>query len=745
MNEGIDADAHPAVIGTRSVGGRTMDQDQLLGLLKSHFGYDEFLPLQGEIIAGVLEGRDALVLMPTGGGKSLCYQLPALCLSGITLVVSPLISLMKDQVDGLRANGIAADFINSTLSYEEVSEVRARALGGQTKILYLAPERLALPSFQHFLSQMKVDLVAVDEAHCISEWGHDFRPDYRNLKSLRALHPSTALIALTATATERVRVDIVEQLGLSEPRTFLASFNRPNLSYAVQPKRGSFDSLLELLRLHRGEPAIIYCFSRKGTRELAADLSAAGFKALPYHAGLDGSVRKETQERFIRDEVPIVVATIAFGMGIDKPDVRLVVHYDLPKSIEGYYQETGRAGRDGLPSECVLFYSQGDKVKHEYFIDEIEDATERENARRQLASIMELGETRGCRRGYLLAYFGEVWTEDNCGACDVCLATYEEFDATEVAQKVLSAVIRTGERFGLEHVIDVLRGGNTARVRELGHNRLSVYGVVRDFTADELRGTAGLLIDQGLLAKEGAQYPVLVVTDAGREFLRRREPLTLTRPRREVAAASPGVASGLEYDQELFDRLRALRKRIADERGVPPFIVFGDAALQEMAYYVPKSLEGFSRISGVGSAKLKEFGDEFLRSIVDHAHSHGLAERPPAGRHRPRRPRTIAGTTYDETRKLFEQQLPIGEIAERRGLNERTIAGHLERLVEAGEKLNLSHVLPPPERLSRIEAAFEAAGSQFLSEVRQILGEEYSYEEIGLVRLHLRLAGQLRV
>ncbi len=429
---------------------------QILGLLKSHFGYDHFRPLQEEIIANVLSQRDCLVVMPTGGGKSLCFQLPALCFDGLTLVVSPLIALMKDQVDSLKANGIAAEFINNTLSRAEITRVQTQAQKGLLKILYLAPERLALSRFGHFLRTLDVNLIAIDEAHCISEWGHDFRPDYRNLNALRRDFPAAPLIALTATATDRVRQDIVIQLGLQRGQTFLSSFNRANLTFLVQPKRTAFSKLLELLRRHKNEAAIIYCFSRKDTEGLAADLSVNGLQALPYHAGLDNDLRKETQEKFIRDEVPIIVATIAFGMGIDKPDVRLVVHYDLPKSVEGYYQETGRAGRDGLPSECVLYYSYGDKVKQDYFIDRIEDDTERENARRKLARVIELCELQTCRRKYLLEYFGEKWEEDECGGCDVCLTSREEFDATEIAQKVLSAVIRTGERFGVGHVSGVV-------------------------------------------------------------------------------------------------------------------------------------------------------------------------------------------------------------------------------------------------------------------------------------------------
>ena len=376
-------------------------------LLKQHFGYDAFRPLQEEIIESVLQGRDTLVIMPTGGGKSLCYQLPALRLDGLTLVISPLIALMKDQVDALKANGLPAEIINSTLTYAEIARVQRQAQQGDLKILYLAPERLALPDFRMWLDTLRVSMVAVDEAHCISEWGHDFRPDYRTLGGLRRAMPRVPFIALTATATERVRRDIASQLGLNEPQRFVASFDRPNLHYEVRPKQRAFDQLVRLLRERRGESAIIYCYSRKDTEELSDRLRDEGFSALPYHAGMDAETRRRNQERFIRDEVDVIAATIAFGMGIDKPDVRLVVHQELPKSLEAYYQQTGRAGRDGLPSECVLFYSYGDKIKQDFFIDRIEDRTEKRNAQRKLGQVIDYCQLRTCRRRFLLEYFGD--------------------------------------------------------------------------------------------------------------------------------------------------------------------------------------------------------------------------------------------------------------------------------------------------------------------------------------------------
>ena len=711
----------------------------MLDLLKSHFGYHHFLPLQKDVITNALAGKDSLVLMPTGAGKSLCYQLPALRFGGLTLVVSPLIALMKDQVDALKANGIAAEFINSTLPPPEITRVQAQAIKGQVKILYVAPERLALSGFQKFLQALEVSLIAIDEAHCISEWGHDFRPDYRNLKLLRSDFPHVPVMALTATATEGVRQDISDQLGLHRAKTFLSSFNRANLTYDVRPKRNAFNAMVELLNKHSNQSAIIYCFSRKDTENLAEDLSEQGLNALPYHAGLDNSVRKETQESFIRDEVRIVVATIAFGMGIDKPDIRLVAHYDLPKSLEGYYQETGRAGRDGLPSDCVLFYSYSDKIKQDFFINDIEDDLERQVAREKLAQMIEFCELHTCRRGFLLEYFGEKWEQESCNGCDVCLTEKEEFDATMIAQKILSAVIRTGERFGANHVCEVLRGARTKRIRELEHDQLSVYGIVDDFTDDEMKDIIGQLLAKGLLVKNTTEYPTLAVTQAGWELVNQREKLALAKPKRSNEVGLAREVTVLDYDHGLFEKLRRLRTRIAGSMGVPPYIIFGDKALLEMAYYFPQSTKAFALISGVGTEKLGQHGESFLSVIRTHARLFGLEERR-IPRRRNKRDGAVRrkGSTYDETKSLFLQRLPIDEIAEQRGLAQSTVIGHLERLITAGEDLDIDHLMPPPERLAKIKAAFQHSDTPSLFPVRESLGEDFTYEELRLVRMHLR-------
>ncbi|MCI0874598.1 MAG: DNA helicase RecQ [Chloroflexi bacterium] len=735
---------------------------EILSVLKSRFGFERFLPLQEEIVSNVIAGNDSLVLMPTGAGKSLCYQLPALCMDGYTMVVSPLIALMKDQVDALRANGIPAAFVNSTLSPHENENVLAQAGRGDLKILYVAPERLATPRFRNFLNAATPSLIAIDEAHCISEWGHDFRPDYRNLKMLRSDLPGVPVIALTATATDVVRRDIVDQLRLEGGGSYISSFNRPNLVYTVRPKQHAFDELLDLLGRYENQSAIVYCFSRKDTENLAEDLSSQGFAAMPYHAGLESTVRRATQDRFIRDETSVIVATIAFGMGIDKPDVRLVVHYSLPKTLEGYYQETGRAGRDGLPGECVLFYSYGDKVKQDFFIRQIEDADERRHAADKLSKMVEYSELRTCRRRFMLDYFGEKWDSESgggCGGCDVCVTEKEEFDATEIAQKILSAVVRTGERFGAKHVIDVLRGSKAKRVVELGHDQLSVHGIASESTVDELKELFGLLHDEGLMAISTGEYRTISVTPEGRSFLKKSDMLTLARlPRapsrtngtrsRSRTASRNGRDRELDYDRDLFEELRTLRKRIANDKDVPAFVIFGDASLREMACYLPHDRDAFGAISGVGATKLEQLADEFLAVIVEYSAQRSLLPRarPTARRRASRRTsdrspsasgRPSLSASLAETKRLFAEDYSVDEIARERGFAVNTIFSHLERIGRSDPGFDLGRLMPPPDRVEMISAALRSHENGLLTPVKEALGDDYSYGEIRLVRLQM--------
>ena len=713
----------------------------MLEQLKAYFGFDRFLPLQEEIITKVLAKRDTLVLMPTGGGKSLCYQLPALRLKGLTLVVSPLIALMKDQVDGLRADGVPAGLLNSTLAAQEANQVQDQARQGKIKILYVAPERLALPGFQRFLQSLDVSLIAIDEAHCISEWGHDFRPDYRNLKSLRRDFPGVPVIALTATATEPVREDIVNQLGLDKPEIFISSFNRPNLTYTIQPKAEPLGSLLHLLEKHQGGSAIIYRFSRKATEETALELSERGFSALPYHAGLERDLRRETQEKFIRDQVQIVVATIAFGMGIDKPDVRLVVHYDLPKTVEGYYQETGRAGRDGLPSDCVLFYSYGDRSKQEYFISQIEDDDEREKAHNKLDQVLVLCDLQTCRRAYLMEYLGESWPQTDCGGCDICLLPREEFDATEIAQKILSTAIRTGERFGVNYLVDVLRGSANKAVRTRGHHELPVFGISRDVDSDDLKEMVRSLVTNGLLAQNGGDYPTLGVSQRGHKFLKDREKLTLTRPKQAAPVRQVAFPGDREtaYDTKLFDELAALRLEIATDREVPAYQIFGNKSLQQMAFHMPQNELEFSKISGVGDAKLRDFSERFLEVINGYVEANGqpaAVNRVPVSAPKNR----VRGISMSirETKDLVAQGLSFEEVAEQRGISETTIRSHLERFIQEGGQVDLGHLMPPEDRRIKIAAAFKEMGEARLTPVREFLGDDYTWDELAVVRMDMR-------
>jgi ATP-dependent DNA helicase RecQ len=590
--------------------------------LKKHFGYDEFRPLQEEIIRDALAGRDVFALMPTGGGKSLCFQLPALLRSGLTIVVSPLISLMKDQVDALQTSGIAATFLNSSLDRDEAVERLRKLNRGECRLLCVAPERLMLDGFLERALNWNIVQIAIDEAHCISEWGHDFRPEYRELKKLRRHLPDVPIMALTATATERVRKDIIDQLHLPNARCYVASFNRPNLTYRVVPKSSPYEQLLAFIRSRPNESGIVYCASRRTADSLAKELNDDGVKAKPYHAGLEAKDRTKHQEFFLRDDARVITATIAFGMGINKPNVRFVVHHDLPKNIESYYQETGRAGRDGLPSECLLLFSASDVVKQTRFFEE-KSEKEQGIAREQLRQMVHYAETRDCRRATLLKYFGEEFPAP-CNGCDNCLEPRETFDGTVHAQKFLSCVYRIHEKhgfgFGLNHVVDVLAGADTEAIKQRGHDKLSTYGIGGDVKRNAWLGIGRELLRLGFIAAAPGKFATLELTGAGRAVLRERKSITLTKPFavERTKRSKKHRAGEIKCDEALFEQLRVLRRQIADERDVPAYVIFSDVSLREMARAHPTTQAEFRRVPGVGEQKLRDFAEIFTAAIRDY-------------------------------------------------------------------------------------------------------------------------------
>ena len=687
--------------------------------LQKYFGYTEFRPHQEEIILDVLNGKDTFVLMPTGGGKSLCYQLPALLLSGVTVVISPLISLMKDQVDSLRSNGISAAYLNSTLSHREALEIKNALLENQIKVLYIAPERLMMSQTMSFLKDVDIGLFAVDEAHCISEWGHDFRPEYRRVNILRANFPKIPIIALTATASPKVRSDIISQLHLSDPNIYVAGFDRKNLFYEVRPKQDSYNQLLKYLKEHRGKCGIIYCLSRNSVEMLAIKLQKNGFRALAYHAGLSDIQRARNQDSFIKDDTQIIVATIAFGMGIDKPNVRYVIHYDLPKNLESYYQETGRGGRDGLPCDCLLFFSHGDRYKIEYFIHQKQSKKEQDIALAQLREMINYCSSSTCRRGVLLKYFGEELTRDHCDNCDICLNPKETFDGTEAAKKLICCIEDLEQRFGLNHVIEVLVGSRTKKIISNKHDLLDSYGLGGDYSKDQWKDIAREMIQLGILLVEGERYPILKLNRESLDVLDGSHSVNLTKPVKEVGVIPKQVNS--QVDPELFDRLRRIRKTFADEQNIPPYIIFSDNSLQQMAIDRPGTRADFLNIIGVGEYKLEKYGDIFLREIAKHfakdyaPHSKGLSD------------------TQLETLSLQKQNLSIEQIAKVRNLGLSTIVGHIEKLILAREIDSIDDWVDL-EKQKTIQEAIADMGGEFLSPIKEKLGDGYLYEDIKLVR-----------
>jgi ATP-dependent DNA helicase RecQ len=588
-----------------------------LKILNEVFGFKTFRPPQQEIVEKVISGGDAFVLMPTGGGKSVCYQIPALCLPGTAMVVSPLISLMKDQVDALRENGVSAACYNSSLGEAEARKVLAELHAGSLKLLYVAPERLLSDGFIERIKSLPISLFAIDEAHCVSQWGHDFRPEYAQLGMLREIFPEVPMIALTATADSQTRGDILDRLGLSNATCYLAGFDRPNIRYSVVEKKKPFNQLTGFLASRTEEAGIVYALSRKRVEEVANKLIAAGVKAAAYHAGLPDKERHRVQEDFLKDDLKVVVATVAFGMGIDKSNVRFVVHYDMPKSIESYYQETGRAGRDGLPADALLLFGYGDIAIARGLIGNGGNGEQNRIELHKLNCMTGFAEAQTCRRRVLLGYFGDRLEKD-CGNCDICESPPERFDATDDARKALSCVYRVGQRFGMGHVIDVLRGSQNQRMLELRHDKLSTFGIGKELSQESWGNLLRQLVHLGYLEQDLANFSVLKLTERARPLLRGEERLELARPRDTRVVEKKSAAKKPTYDGALFQELRALRKQIADEQQVPPFVVFADATLAEMAAQAPKDKWEMLKITGVGQHKLARYGDAFLRVIKAH-------------------------------------------------------------------------------------------------------------------------------
>ncbi len=708
--------------------------------LKNYFGYDSFRPGQKQIIETALQQKDMLIVMPTGGGKSLCFQLPALLKPGLTIVVSPLISLMQDQVESLQDNGIAATFLNSSLGATETRKRETDIMQGKIKLLYVAPERLLSERFLPFLelinAQQGISTFAIDEAHCVSEWGHDFRPEYRKLQILRETYSDVPMMALTATATKRVRADIIAQLNLQQPLIHIASFFRSNLYYEVRKKTNAKNTFAETLQIIRdtGGSGIVYCNSRKRVDEIAYKLQQNHISALPYHAGMSDEERTVNQTRFIRDDVDVIVATVAFGMGIDKPDVKSVIHYDLPKNIEGYYQETGRAGRDGEPAKCTLFFSYGDKKNIEYLIGQKLDEQEQRIGEQQLRRIINYAEANECRHRILLGYFGEDFP-GNCGNCDNCKYPQPIEDWTIEAMKFLSCVARTKERFGMTHIIDVLRGSKSQKVLDKKHDKLSTYGIGKDRSVDEWKNLARSLLHQSLMDETTDGYSVLKLNQNSWEVMGRKRKVEIAvEEKRKIEKTTTSLAAD---EQRLFEELRGLRKRIADAQMVAPYVVFPDKTLQNLAQQRPQTLDEFMNISGVGSRKLNKYGKQFIQVIRNYCAEYGLLSKSEPVRELAKVVNNVPSLTQIQTLELHKKGLSIDAIANERGIKSSTVASHLAELIEKEQPVDIDRLVKP-EIQKEIIAAIEEVGDGSLTPIYEYLQERYSYDKIKLVRAFWR-------
>jgi ATP-dependent DNA helicase RecQ len=717
------------------------EKDTLKLKLKEVFGYGHFRGNQETIIRNLLDGRNTFVIMPTGAGKSLCYQLPALLLDGLAVVISPLIALMKNQVDQLNAYGVNARFLNSTLSKGEITKLKKDALAGTVKLLYVAPESLTKEENIEFLKKVKVSFVAIDEAHCISEWGHDFRPEYRRIKTMIQQLGDLPIMALTATATPKVQLDIQKNLQMEDADVFISSFNRKNLYYEVRPKKETKKQLIKFLRDNRGKSGIVYCLSRKKVEEIANLISVNGFKAAPYHAGLEPDVREKNQDAFLNEEIDIIVATIAFGMGIDKPDVRFVVHYDVPKSLEGYYQETGRSGRDGLEGHCLMFYSHNDLNKLEKF-NKDKSVQERENARILLQEMEFYAESPVCRRRQLLHYFGEEFKEDNCGMCDNCVHPRERFDGTEYVKVVLQAVKQTNERFGLNHLVNVIRGIEDEYVKSHAHFDLPVFGKGSDEDADFWKSVIRQTLIYQYLDKDIENIGALKLSKKGEAFLKKPHPIELARDHDfttdlddEEVSSERAPVNTKAYDDKLFEILKNLRKKIAKEKNLPPYVIFQDPSLEEMATTYPTTKEDLAQVNGVGMGKVNKFGKEFLEVIQKYVEDNDIETATEV---------VVKSSVNKSKTKIFiiqqiDKKVDLEEIAEMAKLSFEELLTEIENISYSGTKLNLNYYIDQvldPHKLDDIHDYFMNAETDSLeAALNDESLSDYTEEEIRLARL----------
>ncbi len=710
-------------------------------ILKQTFGYDEFRPLQQDAIKNVLNKRDSLVIMPTGGGKSLIYQIPSMIFDGLTIVVSPLISLMKDQVEQLDQFGVPALFLNSSLTSEQYRMNVNRLRAGEAKLLYLAPETLMLDKTRDLLSTIKVDCFTIDEAHCISEWGHDFRPEYRQLAEVRKDYSESVCLALTATATPRVQDDIQNILEMKDSGRFVASFDRQNLVLKVADKENPLDQILDFLYTRSNQSGIIYCFSRRQVDELAFDLKNDGHSVLPYHAGLSDEKRMRNQEAFIRDDARIIVATIAFGMGINKPDVRFVIHHDMPQNIESYYQQIGRAGRDSIRADCLLLYSYSDRQKIQYFINQKEGA-EKEVAEKHLDALINYLEFDGCRRIPLIRYFGESYKKTQCGMCDNCLREKgDEEDYTIQAQKFMSCMVRSEQLYGSYHIADILRGSSAKKILETGHDKLTTYGIGKEWTKNQWVQFARLLIRKGLVEKN-PQHGSLLLTENAKRVLKGDERVTGILDRTQTAADIVVRAKTTDvvenrYNENLFEKLREKRKELADEQGIPPYAIFPDTTLMEMSYYYPQDEHSLIGIYGVGDTKLKKYGDMFLNIIRKFTRENEVTSRSRVIRQKAKK--TASKKKHHLIGKEFNKGKSIDHLAEQFGVKTVTIISNLKKYLDEGNKLYPKGILKASglseRKQDEVLATMKKLGPELLKPIYEDLNKEVDYNELRILQL----------